>query len=455
MKNYCLFKRLGLLFLMVFLVIPCVKAEHHALEVQRFPQWGHQYLTVTNTWNNWYLVIEGDVAPQFMDVITEVNGVTTEGMSEATFYELLNTTDLRLKFLHKQNGKTRENNCVLKDATRVFYFSGGTVPFTVDKVSDEVTFQSDAEIDFFEYDTFDFIVGKEDPLTDKNILMELAKVLEHRGLARSTKNPDLYITLSKSLSQSSKVSSQVVKEGSITGVATNIWTGQKYLVEDQKNKVVTTTNVEATFHLNLAIMDGVKYRNDAESLPIIWQLNYSKYSDNAINLMTEVKEGVTYCFYNYPFSSPKYALGFYGSGVVLREKDFSTGYIYDVIEGSGAYQRGLRAGDQLMKAYVSAHGLVPCCGVTRATFYKANSHKHRSRRFFFIYLIPFPGSAYVCPESVLTQLPLDGDGDPHKSISFGRLKYVFRHEDGQKVKITGLPCEQLSLIPCEHIYTNN
>ena len=87
-----------------------VNAQEHSIEVQRFSQWGHDYLTVTNTWNGFYLsAVNGEIPPT-LAVVTEINGESTKDMSVTQFYRIVDgSSKLSIKYLQKENGKNLSN----------------------------------------------------------------------------------------------------------------------------------------------------------------------------------------------------------------------------------------------------------------------------------------------------------------------------------------------------------
>ena len=76
-------------------------AAQNPIEVQRFKQWGHDYLTVTNNWNGIYATaIDGELPP-LLSVVTEIMGESTQNMSVNKFQEILRENQqVTIKYIH-------------------------------------------------------------------------------------------------------------------------------------------------------------------------------------------------------------------------------------------------------------------------------------------------------------------------------------------------------------------
>lgn len=345
-------------------------AQEHSLEVRNLKKWGHQYLTVTNNWNGLFVTVAEGELPPLLSVITEINGTSTEGMSSLAFYRILDgNREVNLSYLQKENGKNVLKHSVLS-IRKNYYIAGGVVKKSPLAKPNEINIASAPDVDFFDYCTVDFRVEGDDQLTDRNILDEVSEVFTFRGMKRSTDNPDLIISIQKSLEQSTNSvyvpeTRQVVNTGSTTTLQRNIFTGKKYLATYQNNQVIksggyTHTGVSATFHLVLTIQDNVSKR-DAQTtsdggtqsaLLTVWKLDYNVFSSKAIDIMDQARGGVSYWCLNYPFSEPMFSYSVNTLGIVFASPDhISSGEIVDVLEGTDAYKKGLRAGDSILKGY--------------------------------------------------------------------------------------------------------
>ena len=374
----------------------------NAIEVQRFQQWGREYLTVTNNWNGIFATVVKGELPSVLSVITEINGLSTTEMTPEDFYRQLTSKEqCMLAYQQKQNGVNTPKNCIITPRMN-YYLAEGVETISPFEKPDNINISSDIDVDFFKYSTYDVSVTGSDPLTDKNILERLCQVFEGRGMKRNQETPDVYFTVAKSLQQSTNSvyvpkTSQVVNTGSTSSWQKNIFTGKQYLATQQHYTTVssggyTHTNVNATFHLIFTVFDGERVRRK-ENEPVVWRLDYNEFSSNAIDLMESVNTGVAYWCMNYPFAQPMFSYSINTVGVAFSSPDdIITGQVIDVLPGTDAYEKGLRGGMTIERAY--QHGAWTFVGAhNKRTYFKANSYKKKNGGFLIPILegwIPIP-----------------------------------------------------------------
>ena len=418
-------------------------AQDHKLEVRNLKKWGHQYLTVTNNWNGLLVTpIEGELPP-LLAVITEINGKSTEGMSSLSFYKILDgSNEVSLSYLQKENGRNVPKHSVLS-VRQNYYIAGGIVKNPPLAKPKEINIASAPDVDFFDYCTFDYRVEGDDQLTDRNILDEISEVFVSRGMKRETNNPDLIISIQKSLQQSTNSvyvpeTKHVVNTGSTTTLQRNIFTGKKYLATYQNNQVITSggythTGVSATFHLVLTIQRNVFGEGSAESaLPTVWKLDYNVFSSKAIDIMDQARGGVSYWCLNYPFAEPMFSYDVKTLGIVFASPfHVSSGEIVDVLEGTDAYKKGLMAGDKITSGYIGGY-ITLVFNRARLCFFKPNSSKKMHWSCGFVYFIPYP---FPCKDrgynNDIAYLTNDYAGGGIKQ------HYKILHSDGTKDNIRG------------------
>lgn len=428
------------------------------IEVQRFKQWGHEYLTVTNTWNGIFATpIDGEIPP-LLSVITEVMGESTKGMTVEKFQETLHRNQqVPLKYLQKINGQIVNKSCTIAPKSNYYLAEGIETTAPLAKPS-SINISSDGDIDFFNFCTYDFKVEGDDPLTDKAILEQISLVFDGRGMKRDTSNPDLLFTMSKMLQQTTNSvyvpeTRQVVNTGSTTSLQRNIFTGKNYLATQQHNTVVksggyTHTNVSATFHLVLTIMDGKKLRQDPSSLPVVWKLDYNEFSSSAIDIMSTVSNGVSYWCLNYPFAQPKFSYSTKTVGVAFRsQEDVRTGEIIDVLQGTDAWNKGLRPGYKIKMAYTKGwYAIAGCTG--KSKYFVADSYKETNIDvkvlWFYVPFFVIPHNTTNHPYDYLTLSKRDG------SVGFG-MRYKVQDDFGGIFKIKKGPFKK-SEYNYEYIY---
>lgn len=171
------------------------------LEVKRFKQWGHEYLTVSNNWNGLFAEVESGELPPVMALITAINGQSTKSMSVEAFDKIMSKEKhFMVDYIEKDEGVNKEKTVVFKSNKG---YLAGMEKVAPDAKPATVNMNSDSDIDFFDYNTYDFIIEGNDKLTDKEIYENLAIAFENRGLKRSTENPDLIFKIEKTFNQHS------------------------------------------------------------------------------------------------------------------------------------------------------------------------------------------------------------------------------------------------------------
>ena len=442
-----------LFFLLAYVSVACAT---NPLEVKRFKQWGHKYLTVTNNWNGMFAnVVSGDLPPT-MALITAVNGESTEEMTPETFDKKLSQGgDFTIDYIEKDNGVNHVKQVIFKANT--YYLSGlkkqapDTKPATINLVSD-------SDIDFFDYNTYDFILEGDDKLTDKEIYETLAASFENRGLKRNNENPDLIFKMEKTFHQNSN-STYVPETRQVvnTGSTTTSWRDKKGNIHYntyQNNQTIrsggyTRTTNTSSLHVLFVAYDGKKYRENPESMPVVWKLDYNSFFDSFVDMMNVMRTNVSYWCNCYPFAEQKFSYSVQSHGVFFNSyEDQTTGEIVDVLKGSDAYNKGLRAGDKIMRIYKGKiYGIFWWQG--RSTYFKADSYKEKSKSWVMpaCYIpipIPFRRSVTLHMYDYL-------DDIGRKNANPAPLHYVILDSSGQKTEIRSNGFE-FSTYNYEYIY---
>lgn len=325
--------------------------SEHVIDVKRLSNWAPDYLTVTNTWNNMTFYPETPTL-KCMSVITSINGQDTKDMEEEEFYSILNLKDeFTLTYQTKSFGKNKEY-------TNKFSKRKGHLlitPYTLGGAPSTVSLLSDNDVDFFQFNTFDYRLAGDDQLMDKTIMEVFAEHLKKKGLKRDTQNPDIYLYLTKDVNQ--KIESIYVPSYTTTTTSgdagigiTNIFGLKGVNVGGSSGSATTRTvengsmktNVTADAYLEFSILDAKKL--DSESAPIIWQLTYSEHKTSEIRLLDYVKNSLGAIMLQYPFHEE--TIGQYAATWgVLCENFASNPVISDVVPGSKAEQLGCKKGD--------------------------------------------------------------------------------------------------------------
>ncbi len=383
--------------------------------------------------------------PPVMSVVTAINGNSTKDMSCEEFYREAANGTVVLDYLVKQGGKNVQKQVELMPKNYHLAFTTLTAPISKPTT---INIVNDTEVDYFDYNTFDIVATGDDKLVDKNILDVLSQPFINRGMKRDTKNPDLIFTVEKSLQQTTNSvyvpeTQQVVTTGFTTTYGKNKRTGKAYTTTTANNKVFrsggyTHTGVSATFHLSFSVL-----KNDTtkalEEKPVLWKLDYSRFSSAAINVMEEASYQISFWCSQYPFNKPTFSYEMETSGVAFEsEEAVKTGVVLDVLQGSDAYNKGLRGGDKILKFSGSGYWAL-ALGVTKATHFNVNSTKRKTASVLFIY------ACIPCFAKKFENCAVTGGnyltGHKYKSTSSwltGKPKYtVLNHETGKKKKIKG------------------
>lgn len=333
----------------------------HPIEVERLSNWAPQYLTVTNNYNN--MCIEPSThSLKCLSVIKDINGQSTEDMSVEEFYSLMSLNDsFTLNYMTKSNG-------VNKEYTQTFKKKKGKLLITPSanfSKPSTVNILSDLDVDFFQYNTFDYRLTGDDQLMDKSIMAIFADYLREKGLKKTTSNPDIYLYVTKDVNN--KIESIYVPQYTTTtntgdtGIGINNFLGVKGLsVGGSSGSATTTTketgsmktNVVADAYLEFSILDAKKL--DSERAPIVWQMTYSEHRTSEIRLLDAVKGWMGSYVNQYPFNEMCVGDLAYTWGVF--SKDFATDpVISDIVQGSKAEQMGCKVGDKIKYVKYSAN----------------------------------------------------------------------------------------------------
>lgn len=400
--------------------------------VKRLPQWGGEYFTITNlhTLDIWYRMSSEILnihipeagmeyfVPQknksynctvyacrslitdiqypelyyrepsnikLLDVITEIDGQSTRGMSYSQFYELLadgaDITLLRKEEGHHNQHKTRIETCQHPDfltARGVYDIlaqannSNGLVTYSLQRQErnliesnkqNGLTILKDNTYDWFNAVTYDFIVVGNDPLTDKELLSIYEKTFL-TDLRRDSDNPDILISIAKS-SDESVMSTYVpetetiVNTGSVTkpkynysGKFSRYETTNQYTTHRQGGYTKTTTDTD--LFLEVVILDAAALRNNPSTPPIIYQATYNRHFTNRNNAIIDIYANV---INNMTLLQPFRSHGSYEvkyCGFDIDEKNVIT----QVNPISMAYAQGLRQGDEVLKVERYTNNLI-------------------------------------------------------------------------------------------------
>ncbi len=370
-------------------------AQQHLIEVHRFPNWGKEYLTITDDRSYGKAVgknylIEGTYGVVFLDkstnqealwmcgaLITEIDGQTAKGMSEDEFYRI---TDNRDEFQITAWRKCDEDpmQIIVKKAPMPEIFekyglsysnisdilANGEKDSQYDELLENRSKQIFSEIldndfDWFYVSKYDFIITGDDPLTDKKILEKLVSSCLPSYYKRDTDNPDILLTVSKSANESISSTyipptSRTVNLGSTTTARYNYWTKSNEYITKQNNYTIreggfTQTTNDTDIFLELSILDAKKIDDPKQTTaPIVWQMTAKRHVLNPnFNIVDEYLGYTTWaakCSFKYTHKMVNIIMA-YDVDVKL---DHNNRVIY-VKSGSSADSKGLKVGDEIIK----------------------------------------------------------------------------------------------------------
>lgn len=348
----------------------------HALMVHHLSYWAPKYLTITNNWNN-LCFTNAPTSLKSLSVVTEINGQSTENMEPEVFYNIIdNSEKFTIHYISKIRGINVENTVeLITKKGHLFYFNSSSEDIVVDNNYDDywyfvnnyyergTTLSSDNTVDFFQFNTFDFMVAGDDYLTDKNILQNFSKELVKKGLVYSAENPDLYLYLTKDAS--TKIETIYVPEIVYSTHSNSYTRGNGYIYINnnralEKTSFNTTENsttrvrdegktkdvVNNNLFLQFSILEARKMKNATP--PIVWQLIYNTHASYETNMINRTKL-LNFFVFAYPTSSINIGRKIVSPGFFLQNNLKNSGLICDVINGSWADTNGIKVG-QVIKS---------------------------------------------------------------------------------------------------------
>lgn len=334
------------LSLCALLMCSSLFAQEHLFEVKRLNNWGKEYLTIVD--NHFYMdVDENDHIEQIFSpyesidgevylgmIILEINGQSTNNMSEDEFYSILDNSLERLElkvwyFRHKEprtviiKGKDVRipewaNKPYIQNALKngfngqhkdyQYSYSNGYADIVRKR---ENNFKNkgikcselvDPDFDWFYVRTYDFAIVGDDPLTDRAILENL-HIPSH--WTRDTENPDVIFTIAKDSKQS--ISStyvpptvRTINHGSQTKARYNALTNATEYTTTQNNQTIreggyTQTTSNTDMFLELALLDAKRINDpNQQAAPIVWQATFNAHTTADVNVTEVYKAWATW-----------------------------------------------------------------------------------------------------------------------------------------------------------------
>jgi C-terminal processing protease CtpA/Prc len=338
--------------------------------VKKLPQWRRNYLTVMQVapYSSAY-----NAGLWTMDVITHIDGVSIDGLTEEAFYERTQgNKSVKLSVLRKKDGENQklEITCDLSP-----WYIRGTPDYAYvnsfkiwENLKDDVNYrkwsaqkgmyadklkkftdliwEADSEVDFFDYNTFDFEYGSvEEPLKEKALAERMIPYL-FKGLKRDRENPDLLIALSF---YEGKESTYIPPREQIV---TRYKTEYNWNTKQRETRQYVESNTKGNYtqntymiSLKVCILDAEKAKSpDTKIPPIIWQTATDRTYKSKPDFVEQTNNMLSWVM-AYPFTNVHYRgcdYTFYG--LFFDEQ----GGISDILPDSPADKAGLKPGDKII-----------------------------------------------------------------------------------------------------------
>lgn len=397
---------LTIITLLCFVLSAYSQTDRHLVWVSSRDSWGHDYLTVIcdNKINSYfpnYLMLDakymgwtepysfsrkvfykadttmdyhnaityGDIRNR--DVVTSINGLSTKGMDEDTFYEILDELDeVELSVLRREGTKImplqvkvgwdKTNNSIEKQIVHgdvqlgpIMYNGEESVywqttlfstypinryliknwfyprsnyyersiflkeicPYANDddiRLSniDEMVTYYDKDYDWFNIVTYDYILGDENPLLEKDLITSFIKGVNTKfseginiKFKRDTENPDILIRVATNSSQATNTvyipeQDHIITTGATSNARYDFKGRFKGFNTTAKQEVVTTGgyNVDVTnadLFFEFSILDVKRMMNPSQrEAPVVWQARWEQHYSRAVNFNLLYRIGI-------------------------------------------------------------------------------------------------------------------------------------------------------------------
>ena len=385
----------------------------HVIDVQNFPYYGKDYLTVANA--HYYkigeekkrvnisydytnpLTMEGEIWP--LSLIVAVDGVSAKGWTPERFYSVVDgrKDSIKLRLRTHKDGEIVEFDTEitpryeLPDYLKIYGDALSDNYYT--RMSDEdyngyrarqaiaqFEVRFDPDYDFFDICYYDFYITGDDPLLDKEILGRVG-YLDAARLPKDAKDnkPDVLITVAKDVNQQIEAvyvppTSRTVQTGSNSTSYYDKALGQTVSRTSITNKIIRekgfTKEINKTdLFLEIAALDYSKINDSSITYtPVIWKATAKRHITDAY-LSKPNQELVTYASWmelgpfdkklRYVSNKTLYPpLGVYPS-------PFDNTIIGSIMPNSRAEALGLQIGDKLV-------------GITFSTTYSKNQKLNKN-----------------------------------------------------------------------------
>ena len=370
--------------------------------VKKYPNWGKDYLTVTDNGFVFYKkdndqlaaecitmeLLDGDI-PEVGDLVIEVDGKSAYGWTEQQFYNVIDDKDkdsVCFKVKHRTNDGIVERRSVVRsrdampedlkmfnNTSFVRHRYGGSryeelledrrqLSYGPSAIYEE---RRDEDFDFFKVMTYDYVITSDDPLFDKELLNTFTSNFNFLWKPqRNEKKPDIIFVISRDMNENISTTyvpptSRTINTGSTTTAKYNFITERYDRYETQQKNITVREGgyVQETrttdLYLQIVALDAKKINDPNQTYPpVVWQatskehlVNF-KYNPN--NVLRKYARFTTFLPIEAKFSGWKSQTRYASLGLKTSPSDKYV--IGEIPEGSMAEQIGLKVGDVLLGA---------------------------------------------------------------------------------------------------------
>lgn len=317
--------------------------------VRVIPEWTNEYPTVINNWNGIFVSsVQGELPP-ILSVVTSINGCSTKGMSESSFNDILmQVEESKIEYLVKIEGDNKKKECILHYHKSI-YWAEGVKLSNPETISDNIQIQNLKNASAFNFNTFAFQLGYIEEIEEEKVLKSVATRLRDLGFKKvdDTDSADMILKLSKG--------------------------------RDNYNSYKLSLNI-----LDRKVLSGGNER-------IIWTLDINGLKSDLRRHQNDIIRSFNDVCRYFPFDIPIYSNSITTLGIAFESKSaVPTGRTLKILPNSDAYNKGLRSGDAIIKAYLGYNTILYATRTRRCYFKPNKKDGAKNWRIDFYTVLPIP-----------------------------------------------------------------
>ena len=315
--------------------------------VRTKPEWSDEYPTVINNWKGMLVTSVKGELPPLLSVVTSINGRSTKEMSEKSFNDILMSDGKStIEYLVKIEGENLKRECTLFYHKSIYWAEGITMS-NPETFSENIQIQNLKNASAFSFNTFAYQLGNVEELEELKVMEPAGKSLAKLGFKKidDTDSADLILKLSKG--------------------------------RDNYNG----------YKLSLNILDRRTLAAGHER--IIWTLDIIGLNSDLKHQENNIRNSFSKGCNNFPFDIPVYSYNITTLGVAFEsESAVPTGKTIEILPNSDAYEKGLRSGDAIVKAYAGYTSNFSYTKTRRCYFKPNKKDKAKNRGVDLILFLP-------------------------------------------------------------------